>query len=81
MDFANTQIALFEKLSSKLLLELQIKPLRHILNTSGISNFENAHMMVRLGMDCTVCQMMPKQKQLENVGTLKSIISQIRRKV
>jgi alanine racemase len=36
MDFANTQIALFEKLSSKLLLELQIKPLRHILNTSGM---------------------------------------------
>jgi alanine racemase len=28
-------------------------------------------------LDCTACQMMPK-KQLENVGTLKSIISQIR---
>jgi alanine racemase len=77
MDFANTQIALFEKLSSKLLLELQIKPLRHILNTSGMQ-FCAQYDMVRLGIDCTAFQMMPKQKQLENVGTLKSIISQIR---
>jgi len=38
-DFALSQIDLFEKLSSKIISELQINPIRHILNTSGISNF------------------------------------------
>lgn len=80
MDFAHSQIALFEKLSAKLISELQIKPLRHILNTSGISNFPNSQYdMVRLGIGLYgVSNNADEQKQLEGVGTLKSIISQIR---
>ena len=80
MDFAHSQINLFEKLSSKLMSELQIKPLRHILNTSGISNFPNSQYdMVRLGIGLYgVSNDAEEQKQLENVGTLKSVISQIR---
>jgi alanine racemase len=60
--------------------ELQIKPLRHILNTSGISNFYDAQYdMVRLGIGLYgVSNDAQEQKQLENVGTLKSVISQIR---
>ncbi|HEY6143851.1 MAG TPA: bifunctional UDP-N-acetylmuramoyl-tripeptide:D-alanyl-D-alanine ligase/alanine racemase [Flavobacterium sp.] len=79
-DFANSQIDLFEKLSSKLISELQIKPIRHILNTSGISNFPKAQYdMVRLGIGLYgVSNDNEEQKYLENVGTLKSIISQIR---
>jgi alanine racemase len=79
-EFANSQIALFEKLSSKLMAELQIKPIRHILNTSGISNFPQAQYdMVRLGIGLYGVSNDPEeQKFLENVGTLKSIISQIR---
>ena len=79
-DFAYAQIDLFEKLSSKLMSELQITPLRHILNTSGISNFQEAQYdMVRLGIGLYgVSNDAEEQKQLENVGTLKSIISQIR---
>jgi len=79
-DFAHSQIALFEKLSSKLIAELQIKPIRHILNTSGISNFPEAQYdMVRLGIGLYgVSNDVEEQKYLENVGTLKSIISQIR---
>jgi len=79
-EFANTQIALFEKISSKLMTELQIKPIRHILNTSGISNFPEAQYdMVRLGIGIYgVSNDVEEQKYLENVGTLKSIISQIR---
>ncbi len=79
-EFANSQIALFEKLSSKLTTELQIKPIRHILNTSGISNFpESQYNMVRLGIGLYgVSNDVEEQKYLENVGTLKSIISQIR---
>jgi alanine racemase len=79
-DFANSQIDLFEKLSSKLMTELQIKPIRHILNTSGISNFPQAQYdMVRLGIGLYgVSNDIEEQKELENVGTLKSVISQIR---
>lgn len=79
-DFALSQIDLFEKLSSKLMTELQIKPIRHILNTSGISNFPEAQYdMVRLGIGLYgVSNDTDEQKYLENVGTLKSIISQIR---
>jgi alanine racemase len=79
-DFALSQIDLFEKLSSKLMSELQIKPLRHILNTSGISNYpDSQYDMARLGIGLYgVSNDAEEQKQLENVGTLKSVISQIR---
>ena len=79
-DFTNSQLNLFENLSSKLMNELQIKPIRHILNTSGISNFPEAQYdMVRLGIGLYgISNDVEEQKYLENVGTLKSIISQIR---
>lgn len=79
-DFALLQIDLFEKLSSKIISELQINPIRHILNTSGISNFPQAQYdMVRLGIGLYgVSNDANEQRFLENVGTLKSIISQIR---
>jgi alanine racemase len=79
-EFSYAQLDLFEKLSSKLMTELQIKPIRHILNTSGISNFpESQYDMVRLGIGLYGVSNDPnEQKYLENVGTLKSIISQIR---
>ena len=80
VDFTLSQIKLFEELSSKLITELQINPIRHILNTSGISNFPQAQYdMVRLGIGLYgVSNDEEEQKLLENVGTLKSIISQIR---
>lgn len=79
-DFVRQQIALFEKLSSKLMTELNINPIRHTLNTSGISNFPDAqYNMVRLGIGLYGVSNDPaEQKYLENVGTLKSIISQVR---
>lgn len=79
-DFALAQISLFEKLSSRICTELKINPIRHILNTSGISNFPDAQFnMVRLGIGLYGVSNDPsEQKYLENVGTLKSVISQIR---
>jgi alanine racemase len=79
-EFALYQIALFEKMSSLIITELKIKPIRHILNTSGISNFPKAQYdMVRLGIGLYGISNDPEeQPNLENVGTLKSIISQIR---
>lgn len=78
--FSLSQIALFETLSSKMMVELGINPIRHILNTSGISNYPQAQYdMVRLGIGLYgVSNDASEQKHLQNVGTLKSIISQIR---
>ncbi|QZK89221.1 bifunctional UDP-N-acetylmuramoyl-tripeptide:D-alanyl-D-alanine ligase/alanine racemase [Flavobacterium sp. CHNK8] len=79
-DFARSQITLFEQLSSKLMAQLPNVPLRHILNTSGISNFmDSQYDMVRLGIGLYgVSNDSDEQLKLENVGTLKSIISQLR---
>ncbi|AOZ98826.1 bifunctional UDP-N-acetylmuramoyl-tripeptide:D-alanyl-D-alanine ligase/alanine racemase [Flavobacterium commune] len=79
-EFAQSQIRLFDSLSSKIISELGINPIRHILNTSGISNFPDTQFdMVRLGIGLYgVSNDAEEQKQLENVGTLKSIISQVR---
>ncbi len=79
-DFAHSQIQLFDRLSTKIKNELDVKPIRHILNTSGISNFPDTQFdMVRLGIGLYgVSNDANEQKYLENVGTLKSIISQIR---
>ena len=78
--FAMGQIELFDRLALKLCSELQIKPILHLLNTSGITNFPEAQYdMVRLGIGLYgVANEAEEQKHLENVGTLKSIISQIR---
>ncbi len=80
IDFTLSQINLFEKLASAISKELNINPILHTLNTSGISNFPQAQLdMVRLGIGLYgVSNDEDEQKLLENVGTLKSIISQIR---
>ena len=79
-DFSLSQIRLFDAMSNQLKNELRIQPLRHILNTSGISNFpEGQYDMVRLGIGLYgVSNDAEEQKYLENVSTLKSVISQIR---
>ncbi len=78
--FSKSQIALFEKLSTQIQIELNIKPIIHILNTSGITNYPEAQYdMVRLGIGLYgISNDEEEQKELENVGTLKSVISQIR---
>ncbi len=79
-DFAKSQIRQFEELSSKLIETLNISPIRHILNTSGISNYPEAQYdMVRLGIGIYGVSNDPdEQKFLANVGSLKSVISQLR---
>ena len=78
--FSITQIRLFDDLSNQVIQALNIQPIRHILNTSGISNFpEGQYDMVRLGIGLYgVSNDTNEQKYLENVSTLKSVISQIR---
>jgi Alr-MurF fusion protein len=79
--FTEKQLSLFEEMSQYLINEIHINhPLRHILNTSGIFNFpEYQHEMVRLGIGLYgLANSEKEQKQLEQVSTLKSVISQIR---
>ncbi|WP_333693247.1 bifunctional UDP-N-acetylmuramoyl-tripeptide:D-alanyl-D-alanine ligase/alanine racemase [Flavobacterium sp.] len=78
--FALEQIEKFKRISTYISSALEISPIRHILNTSGISNYPQAQLdMVRLGIGLYGISNDPQeQKFLENVGTLKSVISQIR---
>lgn len=79
-DFTVGQIDLFRKMSWELVQKLGYQPLLHICNTSGIINYPKAQFsMVRSGIglygygnDSTV------DPQLKPIGTLKTIISQIR---
>lgn len=79
-DFTLQQIHLFEAISNQISTALNIQPIRHILNTSGIFNYsEYQFEMVRLGIGIYgVGNSEEEQSSLENVSTLKSIISQIR---
>jgi len=54
--------------------------MRHILNSAGIVRFPNAQFeMVRLGIGLYgIASVGFEQKELQNVGTLKTIISQIK---
>ena len=79
-SFSKAQIALFKKLSDYIMSALEISPIRHILNTSGITNYSEAQFdMVRLGIGLYGISNDPtEQKDLLQVGVLKSVISQIR---
>lgn len=78
-DFTLSQINLFTDAYNDLTKVLNHKPIRHILNTSGIFNYPKYQMeMVRLGIGLYgVGNSEEETKQLLNVSTLKSIISQI----
>jgi alanine racemase len=80
IDFTLHQIEQFENMSAALITDLGYAPIRHLLNTSGISNFTNAQYdMVRLGIGLYgISNDTEEQKFLAVVGTLKSVISQIR---
>ncbi len=79
-DFTLGQIKKFDTWSQQLIDALQINPIRHILNTSGIYNFPEAQYdMVRLGIGLYgVGNDEAERRQLQNVGTLKTIILQIK---
>lgn len=79
-DFTLSQIDSFENWSVRLMEELAIEPLRHILNTSGIYHYPQAQYdMVRLGIGLYgVGNDETERTHLETVGTLKTVILQIK---
>ena len=79
-DFTQLQFERFDVMYEKITTQLNHKPDRHILNTSGIFNYAQKQFeMVRLGIGLYgVGNSELETKSLQNVSTLKSIISQIR---
>lgn len=78
-DFTLQQIQTFQKWSAYIKSQLNINPILHILNTSGIYNFGEHQMdMVRVGIGLYgVGNDVDEDAQLQNVATLKTIILQI----
>lgn len=80
-DFTRHQINQFETMAEKFKKQLRHNILRHILNSAGISRFPEAQFeMVRLGISLYGVPTVEDEKgKLENVSTLKSTISQIKK--
>ncbi|WP_445712117.1 bifunctional UDP-N-acetylmuramoyl-tripeptide:D-alanyl-D-alanine ligase/alanine racemase [Flavobacterium sp.] len=78
--FTQLQFERFRTYSEKIITALDIQPIRHILNTSGIFNYSEMQFeMVRLGIGLYgIGNSEIENKNLQNVSTLKSVISQIR---
>ncbi len=79
-DFTKRQIHLFNEMSNFISEKLDYPILKHILNSAGILRYPEAQFdMVRLGIGLYgIASVGPEQKDLENVGTLRTIISQIK---
>ncbi|SMO55517.1 alanine racemase [Chryseobacterium rhizoplanae] len=78
-EFTLKQLEVFDKNSSYLIEKLEYTPLRHILNSSGITSYTNHQFdMVRIGIG--MLGESPDheiQKQLQSVVSFKTVISQI----
>jgi alanine racemase len=78
-EFTLHQLETFEKNSSYLIEKLRYTPIRHILNSSGITNYTNyQYDMVRIGIGMLGESPNSEiQKQLHSVVSFKTVISQI----
>jgi alanine racemase len=78
--FTKQQAAEFSKMSQEIIAGIGFKPLRHLVNSSGITRHPELYFdMVRLGIGMYGFDGSNKvQGQLRNIGTLKTTISQIK---
>lgn len=78
--FTNVQIDRFERMAGRVKESIDHPVLMHILNSAGISRFPASQFqMVRLGISLYGISHDPEeQKKLENVSTLKSVVSQVK---
>jgi alanine racemase len=78
-EFTLKQLEIFEKNSGYLIKNLGYQPLRHILNSSGITNYSSHHYdMVRIGIGMLgESANADIQKQLQSTVSFKTVISQI----
>ena len=77
--FALEQLEKFDKAYEYIANELSIRPIKHALNSSGITHFpEHQYDMVRIGIGMYgISDDTETQKQLKHVSTFKTLISQI----
>lgn len=77
--FALEQLERFDKAYEFISSELSIRPIKHALNSSGITHFsEYQYDMVRIGIGMYgISDDEVTQKQLKHVSTFKTLISQI----
>jgi alanine racemase len=78
-EYTIEQIKIFDSISSRLIEGLSYQPIRHILNTSGITNYpEYQFDMVRIGIGMVGISANPEiKKLLQNAVSFKTVISQI----
>lgn len=78
-EYTVYQIETFKRISEKIISGLDYRPLRHILNSSGITNYTDYQFdMVRIGIGMIGISPTPEIKsQLQNAVTFKTVISQI----
>ncbi len=79
-EFTLKQIDQFQRISEAFRTHFNYPIMKHILNSAGITRFPEAQMdMVRLGIGLYgISPNESEQKLLANVGTLKTVVSQIR---
>jgi len=80
-DFTRAQVARYEAFCRQLFKQLPEPPLRHILNSSGITRWPQYQLdMVRLGIGAYGIDPNPeRQQQLQTVLRLRARISQVRK--
>ncbi len=78
-EFSLQQIETFKSIATQVLQQLPYQPMLHMLNTSGVLNYPEAQFdMVRIGIGLLGFTNDSKETEnLQNVISLKSIISQI----
>ncbi|MBW8522096.1 bifunctional UDP-N-acetylmuramoyl-tripeptide:D-alanyl-D-alanine ligase/alanine racemase [Chryseobacterium chendengshani] len=78
-EFTMKQLKIFEKNSSYLIEKLNNRPFRHILNSSGITNYTDyQYDLVRIGIGMLgESSDFEIQKQLQSTVSFKTVISQI----
>lgn len=77
--FTQTQVMLYEQMYQKLAQTLSYRPIRHVLNTSGVSRWSDYQFdMVRLGIGLYGFDSALPKNTLQTVATLKTTITQIK---
>ncbi len=78
-DFTNGQVDLFRRAADQMEKRLNYQMIKHICNSNAIVHRSEDHMdMVRLGIGLYGIDMSPKDLNLQEVGVLKTTITQIK---
>ncbi|PQA59393.1 alanine racemase [Siphonobacter curvatus] len=78
--FTHQQIARYTFMADRITAVLPYQPIRHLANSPGLARFPEARFdMIRLGKGLYGTAVLPEdQENLKTVGTLKTVISQIK---